>query len=42
MLVYADLDIVEEIIKPNYLVMRLAKKKKNCVPKCATKFKCKL
>lgn len=28
MLVYADLDIVEEIIKPNYLVMRLAKKKK--------------
>lgn len=40
MLVYADLDMVKEIIKPNYLVMRLAKK--NCVPKCATKFKYKL
>lgn len=30
MLVYADLDTVEEIIKPNYLVMRVEKKKKLC------------
>lgn len=40
MLAYADLDMVEEIIKPNYLVMRL--EKKNCVPKSAAKFKCKV
>lgn len=41
MLVYVDLDTVEEIIKPNYLVMRV-EKNPSCVPKCATKFKYKL
>lgn len=41
MLVYVDLDTVEEIIKPNYLVMRV-EKTPSCVPKCATKFKYKL
>lgn len=40
MLLYADLDNVEEIIKPNYLVMRV--EKKSCVPKCAVRFKYKL